>query len=107
MVRGHDGVLGVGPAARQRHRGGVDPVADAQRSTCSPITGMANEASEGHPEFSGRRSPGDTKVVREVGTAGTLEAESQQFIGVDRRAPFRVLRLSNPVRVIVDVRTDR
>jgi hypothetical protein len=60
----------------------------------------------GVPEPSPRRfSPGGTTAVREVVLDGTFEGQSTAFIGVSARLPFRVFRLSNPERVVVDVRT--
>jgi hypothetical protein len=50
-----------------------------------------------------RFSPGAT-VVREVVLDTVFEGQYTAFIGVTSTLPYRVFRLSNPARVVVDVR---
>jgi hypothetical protein len=49
------------------------------------------------------RVRGDTTQVTEVVRGGDFEAVLTWYIGLNRRAPFRVTVLSNPTRVVVDV----
>lgn len=43
-------------------------------------------------------------VVRDVVSSVTFEAQYQAFIGTSKKVPFRVTRLADPPRVVVDVR---
>lgn len=43
--------------------------------------------------------------VEEVYVAGIFEGQNQAFIGLDGQVPFRVFALTDPARVVVDVRT--
>ncbi|GAA4429941.1 hypothetical protein GCM10023169_32770 [Georgenia halophila] len=47
----------------------------------------------------------DTDLVEEVVVTGVFEGQTQAFIGTDEAAPFRVLTLTDPARLVVDVRT--
>lgn len=51
-----------------------------------------------------RFSPSGTTVVREVVLDTVYEGQYTAFIGVTSTLPYRVFRLSNPARVVVDVR---
>lgn len=51
-----------------------------------------------------RFSPSGTTVVREVVLDTVFEGQYTAFIGVRSTLPFRVFRLGNPARVVVDVR---
>jgi hypothetical protein len=53
-----------------------------------------------------RRIRPDLDVVEEIAAAGDFEAVLSFGIGIDERAPFRVLRLSGPGRIVVDVATN-
>lgn len=46
---------------------------------------------------------GNAQVVREVVALGDFEANMQWAVGVDRRRPFRVQVLDDPLRIVVDV----
>ena len=48
--------------------------------------------------------PAGLGVVRDVVSSVTFEAQYQAFIGTPKKAPFRVTRLADPPRVVVDVR---
>lgn len=50
--------------------------------------------------------PRDAEVVREVELGSVFEGTYEAFIGTTRKAPFRVFRLADPARVVVDVRHD-
>jgi hypothetical protein len=43
--------------------------------------------------------------VEEIAAAGDFEGVLSFGIGIDERTPFRVLRLSGPGRIVVDVAT--
>ncbi len=51
-----------------------------------------------------RFSPGTTQVVREVVLDTVFEGHYTAFIGLTATLPFKVFRLSNPARVVVDIR---
>jgi hypothetical protein len=51
-----------------------------------------------------RFSPSDTHVVHEVVLDTAYEGQYTAFIGVSATLPFRVFRLSNPARVVIDIR---
>jgi len=69
------------------------------------ITGVGYPADTGVPEPTTRRiSPTDTKVVREVVLDGVFEGVYTAYVGLSAKKPFRVFRLSNPARVVIDVR---
>lgn len=48
--------------------------------------------------------PADLTVIEDVVLGATFEGQYEAFIGTTREAPFRVFRLSNPTRVVIDVR---
>lgn len=48
----------------------------------------------------------DTDLVEEVHVTGIFEGQNQAFIGLDEQAPFRAFTLTDPARLVVDVRTD-
>jgi hypothetical protein len=51
-------------------------------------------------------SSAGTEMVEEVVRTGDFEAVLTWVAGLDERAPFRVLRLFGPPRIVVDVRAD-
>jgi hypothetical protein len=66
----------------------------------------------GYPDDTGEQEadsaavPGDAEVVEEVELGSVFEGTYEAFVGVSRKAPFRVFRLEDPARVVVDVRHD-
>lgn len=48
--------------------------------------------------------PAGLRVIEDVVLGATFEGQYQAFVGTTRKAPFRVFRLANPARVVVDVR---
>lgn len=66
----------------------------------------------GYPDDTGQQEaedadvPGDARVVQEVELGSVFEGVYEAFIGTSRKAPFRVFRLADPARVVVDVRHD-
>lgn len=65
---------------------------------------LTGTTAEGGSPYTGRARPG-LDLLAEVVTAGPFEGQTTSFLGLAQRAPFRVLRLSAPTRVVVDVRT--
>ncbi|AEG44832.1 hypothetical protein [Isoptericola variabilis] len=72
------------------------------------ISGTAMPDDSGVPEYDGGPvDPDGTEAVEEVVYRFWFEGYSTAFIGVDgERRPFRVFALSDPARVVVDVRHD-
>ena len=52
-----------------------------------------------------RRTQPDLSAVEEIAAAGDFEAVLSFGVGLDNRAPFRVLRLRDPARIVIDVET--
>ena len=50
--------------------------------------------------------PPGVERVEDVAVGALFEGVLQAFVGVDRKAPFRVFRLEDPARVVIDVRHD-
>jgi hypothetical protein len=48
--------------------------------------------------------PGDAEVLRDLELGGVYEGLYDAYLGVRREVPFRVFRLSDPARVVVDLR---
>lgn len=69
------------------------------------LTNVGYPGDTGVPEPSVRRfTPSGTAKVREVVLDGVYEGQYTAFIGVSAKLPFRVFRLADPARVVVDVR---
>lgn len=90
-----------------RQDGSGDPVDVQGKATLEVrISGV------GYPMDTGVEDPGDpavppgTELVQQVRTGALYEGVFQAFVGVSREAPFRVFRLEDPARVVVDVRHD-
>lgn len=47
--------------------------------------------------------PGDLEVVREVEVGSVFEGYFEGYVGTARKAPFRVFRLADPARVVIDL----
>ena len=60
---------------------------------------------QGHPTVSPRRFKPGLPSLKEVAEIGDLEAVVTYGLGVDHRVPFKVLELSNPSRVAIDIST--
>ena len=50
--------------------------------------------------------PADVKVVEDVVLGAVFEGVYEAWVGTSRKAPFRVFRLADPARVVVDIRHD-
>ncbi len=48
--------------------------------------------------------PAGLAVITDVVLEATFEGQYQAFVGTSRKAPFRVFRLTDPARVVIDVR---
>ncbi|WP_156388116.1 hypothetical protein [Cellulomonas sp. Root137] len=74
------------------------------------LLGVQIPDTTGIPEWSGTNpilTPGYT-TLREVNVRGQFEGQELAFLGVDTPDhPFRVFALTDPTRVVVDVRHDR
>jgi len=53
----------------------------------------------------GAYDAGGAALVEEVYVTGIFEGQNQAFIGLDEKAPFRAFTLTDPARLVVDVRT--
>ena len=70
------------------------------------ITGVGYPMDTGATEARGKPVlPADLAVVQDVVLSATFEGQYQAFLGTSRKAPFRVFRLANPARVVIDVRS--
>ncbi len=64
----------------------------------------------GYPDDTGQQEaqsasvPSDVEVVREVELGAVFEGVYEAFVGTSGKQPFRVFRLADPARVVVDVR---
>ena len=86
--------------------GSGDPVEVAGAAYLSVIvTGTGYPMDTGVEEPKTKRLAGrGTAVVKEVVLDGVFEGQTGAFIGVSKRLPFRVFRLADPARVVIDVR---
>jgi hypothetical protein len=57
------------------------------------------------PVLSPTRLRPDFPALREVDAPGSFEGQTTAGIGVSYRAPFRVLELANPTRIVIDLKT--
>jgi hypothetical protein len=86
--------------------GSGEPVSVAGGADLEVVFEGANAHDQsGNPTVSPRRfSPGFT-ALKEVAQVGDFEAVVTYGLGVDRERPFTVSTLSNPSRLVVDIRT--
>jgi hypothetical protein len=85
--------------------GSGEPVEVAGEATLVVyIDGTGYPADTGAEEARGVQVPADTRVVRDVELGSVFEGVYEAFVGTSRKAPFRVFRLADPTRVVVDVR---
>ena len=88
-------------------QGSGDPVEVAGEAALSVlISGTGYPMDTGQEEVSGDPAlPGDLSVVEDVVLGAVFEGQYEAFVGTSGRQPFRVFRLGDPERVVVDVRT--
>jgi hypothetical protein len=86
-------------------QGSGEPVELAGEAALSVlITGVGYPFDTGVEQYGGPRelTPG-LPVVREVQLKGVFEGQYDAFVGVAQDRPFRVFRLADPQRVVLDV----
>ncbi|GIG30446.1 AMIN-like domain-containing (lipo)protein [Cellulomonas marina] len=91
----------TGPA----QEGSGDPVeVDGDAVLWVTVTGLAYPG-DGVTDVTAapRTDPEGTEVVEEVVYDGVFEGQAQVWIGLDEQRPFRVFRLEDPARVVIDV----
>src|SRR5262245_59184103 len=82
------------------------PVHLAGRAAINVVFQGANAHDEqGHPTVSPRRFKPGLPSLKEVAQIGDFEAVVTYGLGVDHRVPFKVLELSNPSRIAIDITT--
>ncbi len=71
------------------------------------VRGLGYPMDTGVKEYDGarRRTTPGTTAVRELVYDPVYEGQAQVLLGVDKKRPFRVFRLSSPERLVVDVET--
>ena len=80
----------------------VDVAGDAALSVT--ITGTGYPMDTGQEEVGDDPAlPGDLQVVEDVVLGAVFEGQYEAFVGTSGELPFRVFRLSDPERVVVDV----
>ena len=88
-----------------RADGSGDPVAvEGEAALAVFLTGTGYPMDTGQEEFAEDPAlPGDLGVVRDVVLGAVFEGQYGAFIGTAGEQPFRVYRLSEPERVVVEV----
>jgi hypothetical protein len=89
-----------------RSQGSGEPVHVAGEAALEvTITGVGYPGDTGVQEYSGpdRQSAAATEVITETVLDSTFEGQTVAFVGTTRQAPFRVYRLLDPPRVVVEV----
>jgi hypothetical protein len=84
---------------------GADVAVEGEAVLQVTLSGTGYPGDTGVDEWAGPdplRS-GDTEVVTEVVWDGTFEGTSVAFVGTSGRTPFRVYRLEEPARVVLEV----
>lgn len=90
-----------------RAQGSGDPVAvDGDAVLSVVITGTGYPMDTGQQEVAEDPAlPGDLGVVRDVVLGAVFEGQYEAFVGTSGEQPFRVTRLGDPERVVLDVRS--
>ena len=68
-------------------------------------TSQVDDPAEAQSYKGPRRLQPDLSAVQEIAVAGDFEGVLSFGVGLDHRAAFRVLRLSDPARIVIDVAT--
>ena len=83
-----------------------EPVHLAGRAAINVVFQGANAHDEqGHPTVSPRRFRPALPSLEEVAQIGDFEAVVAYGLGVDHKVPFKVLELSSPSRIAIDIAT--
>jgi len=95
------------PEAVDDGSGNVYPL-DGDGTLQVMISGSGYPTDTGVTEYSGPNPlrSDQTDEVEEVALRGVFEGSTQAFIGTDEVNPFRVYALTDPTRVVVEVRND-
>ncbi|WNB84571.1 hypothetical protein [Cellulomonas sp. ATA003] len=69
------------------------------------VRGVVYPTADGAPEYRGpqRFRPGSGRVVEEVVYGAVYEGQAELYVGLSSPEPFRVFRLEDPTRVVIDV----
>ena len=70
-----------------------------------PASGFDLATGEGELVYDGPRRLAGSGIVAELVRTGDFEAVLTWSVGLDERVPFRVLRLENPSRLVIDFRS--
>ncbi len=90
-----------------RRDGSGDPVeVEGDATLVVLIDGVGYPQDTGREEAGDVELPSDLRVLRDVELGAVFEGTYEAFLGTARQAPFRVFRLADPARVVVDVRHD-
>lgn len=91
-----------------RQQGSGEPVElDGQAALAVRITGVGYPMDTGVEEQPDPPDvPRNAKVVQGVSRGSVFEGQHETFIGTSGKAPFRVFRLADPARVVIDFRQD-
>lgn len=88
-----------------RRDGSGEPVQVEGKATLVVlIDGAGYPFDTGQEQVRAVEVPADTEVVADVELGSVFEGVYEAFIGVTRKVPFRVFRLADPARVVVDLR---
>ena len=90
-------------------QGSGDPVeVQGEAVLAVTITGTGYPFDTGVDEVAGDPVlPSGLQVVQDVVLGAVFEGQYEAFVGTSARAPFRVFRLDDPARVVVDVRVEQ
>lgn len=67
------------------------------------VSGTGYPFDTGREEATSATVPGDTEVVTDVELGAVFEGTYEAFVGLVEQRPFRVTRLADPARIVVDV----
>jgi hypothetical protein len=97
---------GIGYVSQLVEDASGEPVHLAGRAAINVVFQGANAHDEqGHPTVSPRRFRPGLPSLEEVAQIGDFEAVVTYGLGVDHKVPFKVLELSSPSRVAIDIST--
>ena len=88
------------------HAGSGDPVSIRGKSTLQvSVRGVVYPTEPGAAAYKGldRVQPRDGGIVEEVVYGYIFEGQLELYVGLKSEQPFRVFRLANPARVVIDV----
>jgi hypothetical protein len=96
----------IGYVSQLVEDGSGEPVDLAGRAAINVVFQPANaHDADGHPTVSPQRFEPGLPSLEEVALIGDFEAVVTYGLGVDHRVPFKVLELSNPSRIAIDIST--